>query len=237
MSKDRQKREEELNSKYQDMLKKFQENPCEATRLETEKVKNELEALCDEKVEGIIIRSRARWHEHGEKNSKYFLNLEKRNNIKKHIRKLFISGSISSDPFEILNAEKLFYSKLYSKQRVNRNSEEANSFFQNPNIIRLSEELSAGCEGEIIFQECETILGSFHTGHPSCLDVPITIPLYMNISFSVAARLQKPKTGLQQTLWDVTRRMADAVHNVDLTHLKINQGTCVCVVNMLCLAP
>ena len=67
LSKDRQRREKELNSKYQDTLKKLQDNPCETTRSETEKLKNELEALYDEKVEGIIIRSRARWHEHGEK--------------------------------------------------------------------------------------------------------------------------------------------------------------------------
>ena len=68
------------------MLQKFHDNPCENTRLETEKVKSDLEALYDKKVEGIIIRSLARWHEHGEKNSIYFFfffNLEKRNNIKK----------------------------------------------------------------------------------------------------------------------------------------------------------
>ena len=75
-------------------------------------IKHELEALYDEKVEGIAVRARARWREHDEKNSKYFLNLEKRNNIKKHIRKLHISGTISTDPFEIMDAEKLFYSNL-----------------------------------------------------------------------------------------------------------------------------
>lgn len=105
LSRDRKSKEEELNLKYQALLQKFHDNPCETTRLETEKVKSDLEALYDKKVEGIIIRSRARWHEHGEKNSKYFLNLEKRNNIKKHIRKLFVSGAISTDPFEILNTE------------------------------------------------------------------------------------------------------------------------------------
>ena len=113
------------------------------------------------KVERIIIRSRARWHEHGEKNSKYFLNLEKRNNIKKHIRKLFVSGAISTDPFEILNTERRFYEKLYSKQNTNVNSEEANSFLNNPNLLRLSEDLSESCEGEITLKECETILNSF----------------------------------------------------------------------------
>ena len=161
LSRDRKSKEEELNLKYQALLKIFQDNPCETTRLETEKVKSELEALYDKKVEGIIIRSRARWHEHGEKNSKYFLNLEKRNNIKKHIRKLFVSGAISTDPFEILNAERRFCEKLYSKQNTNVNSEEANSFLNNPYLLRLSEELSESCEGEITLKEYETILNSF----------------------------------------------------------------------------
>jgi len=120
------------------LLQIFHDNLCETTELETEKVKSDLEALYDKKVEGIIIRSRAGWHEHDEKNSKYFLNLEKRNNIKKHMRKLFVSGAISTDPFEILNTERLFYEKLYSKQNTNVNGEEANSFLNNPNLLRLS---------------------------------------------------------------------------------------------------
>ena len=119
LSSDQKSKEGNLNLKYQALLKTFQDNPCETTRLETEKVKSELEALYDKKVEEIIIRSRVRWHKHGEKNSKYFLNLEKRNNIKKHIRKLFVSGAISTDPFEILNTERRFYEKLYSKQSTN----------------------------------------------------------------------------------------------------------------------
>ena len=68
LSRDRKSKEEELNLKYQALLQKFHDNPCETTRLKTEKVKSDLEALYDKKVEGIIIRSRARWHEHGEKN-------------------------------------------------------------------------------------------------------------------------------------------------------------------------
>ena len=58
-------KEEEPNLKYQALLQKFHDNPCETTRPETEKVKSDLEALYDKKVKGIIIRSRARWHEHG----------------------------------------------------------------------------------------------------------------------------------------------------------------------------
>ena len=60
------------------------------------------------KVEGIIVRARARWHEHAEKSSKYFLNLEKRNHIRKHIRKLNMSGVITTDPYTILEGQKQY---------------------------------------------------------------------------------------------------------------------------------
>ena len=61
-----------------------------------------------EEVEGIIVRSRACWHEHREKNSRYFINLEKQSHVKKHVWKLRLSGVITSDSFEILQAEKEF---------------------------------------------------------------------------------------------------------------------------------
>ena len=139
MSQERRKLEEELNSKYQDALNRFQQNPSNDTKQEVEKPKSELEALYDQKAEGIIVRSRARWHEHGEKNSKCFLNLEKCNHIKKHIRKLYISATISTDPFQIKDVQKSFYSKLYQRQQTNPNSAEAKRFLDNPSIAKLSE--------------------------------------------------------------------------------------------------
>ena len=52
LSIDRKSKEEELNLKYQALLKIFQDNPCETTRVEIEKVKSELEALYDKKSRG-----------------------------------------------------------------------------------------------------------------------------------------------------------------------------------------
>ena len=45
----------------------FQTNPCDNTRLALEKCKQDFEALYEGKVEEIVLRARARWHEHGEK--------------------------------------------------------------------------------------------------------------------------------------------------------------------------
>ena len=46
-----------------------------------DKAKNELAALYDYITEGIILRSKAYWYEHGEKSSEYFLTLKKGTNL------------------------------------------------------------------------------------------------------------------------------------------------------------
>ena len=109
------------------------------------------------KVEGLIVRARARWHEHGEKNSKYFLNLEKRNHIKKHMRKLYISGVISTGPLSKMNAQKQFYTKLCSSSKTKLDTPDAAISFGNPNLSKLSSEASEKCEGKITIEECQNI--------------------------------------------------------------------------------
>ena len=73
-----------------------------------------LERFYDKKTEGIIVRSRARWHENEEKVLyKYFLNLEKRNHMRKHVRKLSLCEVITSDHKQILKSASDYYEKLY----------------------------------------------------------------------------------------------------------------------------
>ena len=48
-----------------------------------ENMKSELEKIRREKINGIIVRSRVKWYEEGEKCTSYFLNLESRNYIDK----------------------------------------------------------------------------------------------------------------------------------------------------------
>lgn len=164
--KNRRKREEESTCRYQESLNAFQEIPqCDNTRITMARIKNEFELLYDKKVEGIITRAKARWHEHGEKNSKYFLNLEKRNHIKKHIRKLYISGVISTDPVSIMNSQKQFYSKLYSSSKTKWDtSNSENVFTMIPNLPKLSSEASKKCEGRITAGECQNIIKNFPLG-------------------------------------------------------------------------
>ena len=139
----------------------FQTNPCNITRLALEECKQDFEALYEDKVEGIILRERARWHEHGEMNSKCYLNLEKRNHVKKHVRKLHISGVISTDPFMILDSQRKFYLNLYRSRNVNQDNAESSIFFNSPNLPRISHESRIICEGRITAEECQKVLKTF----------------------------------------------------------------------------
>ena len=94
MNKNKQRRREKqlLNKQFQNAHLVFQNDPSEENLVTLNVLKERMDKMYEEEVEGIIVRSRARWHEHGEKNSRYFLNLEKRNHVKKHVRKLRLSG-------------------------------------------------------------------------------------------------------------------------------------------------
>ena len=59
---------------------------------------------------GAITRSKAKWVEEGEKNTKYFLNLEKRNFNNKYIRKLITKNNEEITSLkDIINEEMQFY--------------------------------------------------------------------------------------------------------------------------------
>lgn len=77
--------------------------------------KVELEKVRKEKLQGHIIRSRAKWVEEGEKPSKYFCSLESRNFLNKTIKKVEThNNNIIYDQCDILHQVKIFYESLFS---------------------------------------------------------------------------------------------------------------------------
>ena len=82
-AKQRNENEKLLQNDYEKATRIYENDPSDINRTCIEDIKGKLEMMYNKKTEGIIIRARARWHEHGEKSSKYFLNLEKRNHVKK----------------------------------------------------------------------------------------------------------------------------------------------------------
>ena len=91
----------------------------ESEREELQKSKTEMISLREKKMEGVLLRSRARWIVDGEKVTKYFCALEKRNYINKQILKLDRqNGTIITDVGEILVEVNGYYERLYDHRVV-----------------------------------------------------------------------------------------------------------------------
>ena len=101
-----------------------------------------------------------RWVEEGEKNSKFFLNLEKRNYINKLITQLEIDNKLVTDQNEILLAQRNFYKNLYSENLdVNSNIyKNALEEFTFKDLPQLNEESKAECDKIITEKELHSCL-------------------------------------------------------------------------------
>lgn len=113
-------------------------------------------------TEGIILRSKAEWYEHGEKNSKYFLNLEKQNKNKSCIRKIKSGSTEVSSEREILKQIKDFYVNKYASQE--RNDLFLENFFNNITLPALDLDEASMCGKVITLTEIHETLKSMKPG-------------------------------------------------------------------------
>ena len=77
---------------------------------------NELEEIRQHKLEGALVRSRWQSSSLGEKPTKFFLNLENKFFISKHIRELKNGAESINKPNKILEEMRNFYASLFKKR-------------------------------------------------------------------------------------------------------------------------
>ena len=115
----------------------------------------ELIELREHKLKGALIRARWQQITEGEKPSKYFLNLENRNFVSKHIREIK-KGTINiNNPKEILEEMKIFYESLYKNQQTD-SLEESNYKHLADKMPKLNETDRLNIEKEISLEELKT---------------------------------------------------------------------------------
>ena len=149
-----------LEKKVKELESQIRSNSDEALVEQYNKSKNELENLYNYITEGIILRSEVNWYEYGEKSSKYFLSLEKRNKAKSHLRKVVKTNEQeTSDPIEIIRCLKDFYSSLYTR-RSNKTEDYCIAYLRRINIPKLTDDERNVCEGKLTKMEIWNALNS-----------------------------------------------------------------------------
>ena len=110
-------KEKEIEQDIQRLDNESVKNNSIVTQLQEKK--DELQNLRKAKIDGIALRSRARWASHGEKINKYFCNMEKRHFISKQMFKLTTDQGITlTETSEMLKETRKYYMNLYDQKQV-----------------------------------------------------------------------------------------------------------------------
>ena len=105
-------------------------------------------------MDGLIIRTKANWIENGEKPSKYFCSLEKRNFVNKNIVKVVNDKNESvTNQEEILNEIKLFYQVLYHNNDDKLEEVSLSTLLNENTVPKLSDEQKQFLETHISSSE------------------------------------------------------------------------------------
>ena len=110
-------------------------------------MKLELQEIRESKLRGHIVHSRAHWLQYGEKPSRYFCSLERKNYIEKTIRKLHkANGEVITHQAGILSEIRSFYTDLYRSRDHLLSDIDLHEHFKNENINKLdgNESLNLG---------------------------------------------------------------------------------------------
>ena len=113
------------------------------------------------------MRAKAKWQIEGERSTKYFCNLEKRNFTEKIIPSLTLdNGEIINDQKRIRLEQKLYYQELYTSRKTNITEEHKKNFFNADNLFIkiLDEDQRSELEGEISILEMHTALKNMKNG-------------------------------------------------------------------------
>ena len=115
-----------------------------------EQTKADLEDKMMERIQGVMFRSKAKWYECGEKNTKYFYSLEKsKYNAKTCYKILDQEGKEIENPYEILQVQRSFYEDLYGED------EEVSFRLQNTYQIKVPEDIQTIQQEQITLDDLQ----------------------------------------------------------------------------------
>ena len=153
--------EAKLMAEIIDAENKFTLTGLQSDATELDVIKTKLEELRRPIVDGMIVRSRVAWYEHGEKSSKYFLSLEKTNYNKKCIQYINDGKDIISKADVIIDK---FSNILQSKYNSRVSITSDPSFIANHITSRLDISNRTELDEDLTLPELTNALNSMKKG-------------------------------------------------------------------------
>ena len=118
-----------------------------------EKTKKDLDEKVIERAKGVMFRSKVKWYEEGEKNTKYFYSLEKaRYNSKTCFKLINDEDREIEEQTEIIKEQKTYFEKLYSEDP------EVKFNMENNYNVKVPEEIKTQQNQQITIQELENAI-------------------------------------------------------------------------------
>ena len=98
-------------------LKTLENSPSFVNNPEYVETNEKLDKIYQEKANGIRIRSKCNWYEHGEKYSKFFLNLEKSRAVQNQIRNILKDNIVINNQKDMNKELYLYYKNLFNERQ------------------------------------------------------------------------------------------------------------------------
>ena len=154
-------KEKELENNIKLAHDQFNNDKNNITAQALQKAKDELEEHRKPYIDGLIVRSRTQWHEEGERSSKYFLSLEKRNFTKKTIQYIDFEGKTITKQKKILT---LFTQALQNKYLITEDNEPDLNFIKNNITKTLTDHERTLLDKDLTLQELTESLRDMKKG-------------------------------------------------------------------------
>ena len=144
---------------------KLLENDTTVENYEQLKLKQqELQSIRENKLKGVLMRSKAKWIDEGEKPSSYFCHLENRHFVSKSMKNLVLKNGEETMDFDKISSEVMnFYKDLFTSRENDLDNVNLDEIL-NEETPKLSDIQALNLEGKICFKEAGEILFKMKNG-------------------------------------------------------------------------
>ena len=153
-----------MANQLEDEIKNLEKNNNPDNYEELDLKQRELRLIREKKLKGILMRSKARWINEGEKPTNYFCHLENRHFVSKCMKSIILQNGEETMDFDLISKEVLqFYTDLFSSREHSLTNVDISDVLKE-DTPKLQDAQSILLEGDITLKEAGKVLYNMKNG-------------------------------------------------------------------------